>query len=291
MRGGLALLAAALCLTPAAASAQACDRACLTSFLDRYFDALARHDSSPLPLAAPFKATQNGVPIQLSGQLWRTAGAPSWRLDAIDPQTGQAAALAVLPLTGDKAAYMVRIKVVAMKITEIETILVHREDNPMFAAENWSTPPALFLQPPPAGEREGRSGLVKAADAYFNAIQTSGAAGYQPAPFTPQTNRFENGLQTTNVALGSSKPQTAEEQMASGIFKGGLVTNRRYLLADEERGVVLALVMFRGGPAMLPSRRGRSSMVAEMFKVTGGKIRQIQAVFTPLPVGAEPGWE
>lgn len=290
MRG--ALIALALSLAPlATAQAQGCDRACLTGMLDRYFEALARHDSSALPLAAAVKATQNGVPIVLSGQLWRTAGAPAWRLDAVDPSTGQAAALAVLPIAGDKASYMVRLKVEAGRIAEIETILVRREDNPVFAAERWTEVPPPFLQRSPPAERMGREALVKAADAYFDAIQSSGTAAYRPAPFTPETNRFENGLQTTNVSLGGGKPQTAEEQMASGIFKGGLVSNRRFPLVDEERGVVLALVMFRGGPTMAPSRRGRSSMVAELFKITGGRIQQIQAVFTPLPVGAEPGWD
>jgi hypothetical protein len=54
------------------------------------------------------------------------------------------------------------------------------------------------------------------------------------------------------------------------------VDNRRFYIADVERGVVLAAATFNIPPEY-PANKG--SVVMEVFKVQDGVIRQIQAFF------------
>src|ERR1700691_6619232 len=76
--------------------AKGCDRACLQGFVDSYLDAMAKHDPSKLPVAATVKFTENGKVLKLGEGFWKTAGASSYRLYALDPRHGDAAAQAVV---------------------------------------------------------------------------------------------------------------------------------------------------------------------------------------------------
>jgi len=61
--------------------------------------------------------------------------------------------------------------------------------------------------------------------------------------------------------------------------------DRRFPIVDLEHGTVLAVGTFR--------REGLDTstlLLAEMFKVTGGKLREIRAVILNLPNGAGTGW-
>ena len=138
----------------------------------------------------------------------------------------------------------------------------------------------------PAAGRNTRGQLLAAADAYFTAIQTEGTAQYRPAPFAEGMNRYENGVQTTNVPMDGQAPASAAEQLEKAIFKGFDVTDRRYPVVDVEDGTVLGIVVFRGGP---PPRK-TTLLLSEIFKVTGGQIRQIRAVMLDLPMNARTGW-
>lgn len=51
------------CFAATAAHAQiGCDRACLTVYIDTYFNALIANDARPVPLASNVKITHNGPP-------------------------------------------------------------------------------------------------------------------------------------------------------------------------------------------------------------------------------------
>jgi hypothetical protein len=63
---------------------------------------------------------------------------------------------------------------------------------------------------------------------------------------------------------------------------------RRYLLVDEERGVVLPFALFE-----IPSgfSGARTLHIAELFKVAGGDIMKIHAIMVNQPFGTPSGWE
>jgi hypothetical protein len=83
------------------------------------------------------------------------------------------------------------------------------------------------------------------------------------------------------------------------------VRNRRYLMVDEEKGLVFGLVVFDmlGKKEdfknfsiyldKLPSRffKPRSMFLAEIFKIVDGQILAIEALMVNAPSGATSGWQ
>jgi hypothetical protein len=67
--------------------------------------------------------------------------------------------------------------------------------------------------------------------------------------------------------------------MDEAWFKGWVVTDRRYPVLDEQPGIVLMQIS--------PSQ---ALLLGEMFKVSGGKIRQVQAVLVDVPHDGPTGW-
>jgi hypothetical protein len=278
-------------LSPLAASAQppACDSACLKGFVDGYIAALAQRDPTKLPVADGVKYTENGRVLDLGDGFWHTAGAPlHYRDYLLDPDTGQAAALTALKEYEGIAQMAVRLKIVNRKITEIETLVARVGDQRWFAPDNLEHMSDVFAQPVANAERPSRAQLVAAATAYFNAIQTEGTPQFVQAPFAPGMKRFENGLQTTNVTsnpLLERHTWSPDLQLERAQYKGTNVMDRRYPVVDVERGSVLAIATFRRDGADTSTL-----LLAEIFKVTGGKLREIRAVILNLPNGAGTGW-
>lgn len=282
---------AAVAAQPLAVSAQsaACDRACLRGFVDDYFAALAARDPARLPLAAPVKFTENGRVLELGEGFWKTAGQPlAYRDYILDPESGGAAALTALREYDGTAQMFVRLKVVERRITEIETIVARVGDQRWFAPQALTSLSDIFARPVPAAERHSRAELVAAADAYFTAVQTEGTPQFVQAPFDPALKRFENGQQTTNVTSNPVLERhtwTPILQLERAQYAGTIVTDRRYPVVDVENGIALAVATFRRD-----GEHTSTLLLAEIFKFTGGKLREIRAVILNLPNGAGTGW-
>jgi hypothetical protein len=294
LRGSLTVMVmATLALTSlsyeAAAQDGACDRACLKRFVDDYFMALSARDFARLPVAESVKYTENGRVLELGEGFWKTAGKPlPYRDYLLDAESGGAAALTAFEEHAGAAQMFLRLKVVARRIAEIETIVARVGDQRWFAPENLPNLSDIFARPVPATERHRRAELVAAADAYFTAIETEGTPQFAQAPFDPALKRFENGLQTTNVTespILERHTWTPALQLERASYAGTLVTDRRYPVVDTELGSVLAVATFR--------REGEHTstlLLAEIFKYTGGRLREIRAVILNLPNGAGTGW-
>jgi len=281
----IAITAAAL---PAAgASATGCDRACLQGFIDSYFDALAKHDPSRLPVAASVKFTENGRELKLGEGFWKTAGQSSYRLYALDPAAGDAGAQAVVAENGDVDTFFVRLKLKDKKITEVETLVCRKGQAGFFAPEKMTTAPAIYSEKVADVEQSARSQLIRDASAYFTAVQTEGTPDYKEAPLAPEANRFENGVQTTNVPMLGSPAMSASAQLDKGIFKGLLIDHRRFPVVDVEHGVVVGLVLMHANM----NGQKNTILISEMFKVVAAKIRQVQAVMVNVPDNSDTGWK
>ncbi|HXO44254.1 MAG TPA: hypothetical protein VN846_02185 [Candidatus Cybelea sp.] len=87
-----------------------CDRSCLKGMLDSYFAAMLKHDPSRLPLSPSLKATENGHPVELGQGIWKTAAGVTFRLDAIDPEGGEAGAESVINDGSGLALLLVRLR-------------------------------------------------------------------------------------------------------------------------------------------------------------------------------------
>jgi hypothetical protein len=145
----------------------------------------------------------------------------------------------------------------------------------------------LFASPVRPAERHSRAELIAAANAYFTAVETEGTPAFVQAPFAPGMNRIENGLQTTNVTNNPRSDRhrwSAAEQLERAAYAGTVVTERRFPLVDTEHGIAVGIAVFRfagDGPTLL---------LAELFKVTGGELREIRAVVRGIPKDTGAGW-
>jgi len=269
------------------AAGKSCDRACLQGFVDSYLDAMAKHDPSKLPVAESVKFTENGKALKLGEGFWKTAGASSYRLYALDPQSADAAAQAVVSENGVLDTFFVRLKLKAQKITEVETLVCRKGEAGFFAPEKMTTAPSIYSEPVPEAQQSVRSQLIDDASAYFTAVQTEGSKDYKSAPLAPKMNRFENGVQTTNVPVLGSPAMSGAEQLDKGIFKGLVIDHRRFPVVDSEHGVVVGLILMH---ANMNGQMG-GILISEMFKVAGGKIQQVQAVMVNVPNNSDTGWK
>jgi hypothetical protein len=267
--------------------AKGCDRACLQGFVDSYLDAMAKHDPSKLTVAATVKFTENGKVLKLGDGFWKTAGASSYRLYALDPRHGDAAAQAVVAENGQLDTFFVRLKLTGKKIAEAETLVCRKGEAGFFSPEKMTTAPAVYREALPESEQSVRAQLIDDASAYFTAIQTEGTNDYKSAPIASDMNRFENGEQTTNVPVMGNPAMSGAEQLDKGIFKGLVIDHRRFPVVDEERGVVVGLMMMH---ANMNGQMG-GILIAEMFKIAGNKIHQVQAVMVNVPNNSSPGWK
>jgi len=129
-------------------------------------------------------------------------------------------------------------------------------------------------------------------------------------PFDSGCNRIQNGVQTTNNPELSITPGWSwnplslgcQDQINTKFFSFiQAADSRRWLLVDEERQLVFGFVMVQApgnvtsidspghGKIELPaSVTGRYNIdVAELYKLRGGKIRQVEAIQTRLPYGTK----
>ncbi len=272
-----------------AQDARRCNTDCLRDHLDAYLGALANRDASALALSSDVRYTENGQAATLGQGLWQTAGELiAYRDYVLDAETGGAAALTALHEGSGITELFVRLAVVDREITEIETIVVRPGDERWFAPERLTGSSNLFATPVAPAERHSRAELVAAANAYFVAVQTEGTAEFEQAPFAPGMNRIENGQQTTNVKVDPPLDRhgwSATEQLERGAYKGTVITERRFPVVDTEHGTVLGIALFR-----FPGERAPTVLIAEVFKVVGGQLREIRAAVKSVPRDRGTGW-
>ena len=88
----------------------------------------------------------------------------------------------------------------------------------------------------------------------------------------------------------------ASTGLSGGAAADRRIRDRRYPVIDVERGLVVGLVFFdHPGPvrnAPVPPRFAapNSYFIWELFKVSGGAIRHIEAIMAMFPYGMRPGW-
>lgn len=275
-----------------------CDRDCLIGFIDRYLDALGKHDHRPLPLAPGAKYTENGQPAKFGEGLWKSAAGVKYRQYFADPAAGQAGFFGVLDEGGPLAIFALRLKVADQAIAEVETIVSRSSDHALFAPQALVAPKPIYEQILAPAERSTREQMIAAADSYFNGIEQHSGDN---VPFHPECNRTENGVRTTrNAAAGFGTNAKVGMKTFTYIPR---VRDRRYPIVDLERGLVLSFIMFdmpgntqtavvEGKAVELQEfqRRTRSLLLAELFKIEAGQIREIEAFMINRPLGAPTGW-
>jgi hypothetical protein len=222
----------------------------------------------------------------------------------------------------------VRIKVEKRRVTEIEAVIVRREQRGagggtqtmMLAALPYQNNPAdfaavdpIFTTNLPKGKRATADGLSSAVQSYYEALR---AADGSRAPLTQNCERRANGVRVTGV-VDAAAPDPAHPsfrplslgcaaQLSTGYFRE-IETIREVgiWVADTERGLVLSRALFdipndrktiaikEFGDVALPklSSGPYSILTAQLFRMDGDRIRRIEEQLRTVPYRMKSGWE
>jgi len=259
----------------AVAEGSFCSRDNLKSLSNKYFDAIAAHDPSMLPLASNVKFTENGKELKVGEGIWQTAGKALLTRHIVDTQKCGTHTQAVIeePNKEGKSRpilFGVRLQYENKKITEIETVLARETEFAMEMSPEGGANAVLNTKGQdwesiiPIGERSSRLALIAAADDYFEMFADDPIFG---TPFADVCHRWENGFQTTKGGEFQGTKYPPGRCTPKGL---GLIMKhppRRVPIVDLEAGVAVAYVHFANS---LPD--------FHMFKMRNGKVDLIQAV-------------
>jgi hypothetical protein len=299
-------LCGGLLIVGSATAAPNCDRGCLYQVLDRYLAALKAGDASKAGFAPQARTSENNVLLRPGDGLWGTISAlGDYDLRFADPQAGTVAFYGTVRETDTASPFAVRLTVRGGAITEAETIVARPQDAgvPFDTADLHPLP--VLNEIVPVAERSSRARMIAIANGYFETIQRND--GTLHTAFTDDCNRREDGFQTTNRkddTWGAITHLGCGQQFKLGWYKfDDRLRGRRFLVVDRERGLVMAAGFIdhegRIGDYKLADgriatskifRRPHTYCLLETFKIRGGKIQQVEAVFMTVPYNMPSPW-
>jgi hypothetical protein len=273
-----------------AQSAAPCDRACLGDVMTRYLDSLVAHDSKRAPLAERVRFTEDAVELPAGEGLWKTASKlRPFRTDFLDVREGIAAVHAVIEENDAPALFAARLSVENRRITEIETMVVrNQQEGVLFAPDALAAPSAAMSTPPPKAELMPRDAMIELALRYPEGLRV-GSFEESDVPFAPDAYRLENGVRMAGPGCTFQPPSC--ENMRSQQIPTLAEIRPRVVAVDEENGTVLLWMNFGAGSLPGPQGAGKSLVTFEAFKVHGGQVHAVEAVFEGMAAGAASGWD
>jgi hypothetical protein len=303
---------------PASAATPRCNSACLDHMVDRYLAALVAHNPKLVPIAPHAKFVENLERKRPGEGLWTTASAvpTTFKIYVPDPVSEQVGFIGVMQENGKPIELGLRLKIRHGEITEMEH-LIARNLRPT-SLGNLVRPREQFLEVVPPKERSPRAKMLRIATSYYTAIVTSNGSA---APFASDCVRHENGMQTTSRKTPGVTPLSGSGASQSGMAKLGAlgcaaqldthalsyitrIAPRRVWIADVVHGLVFGLSQFRQpmkrkyvnivgvpGVTRIPMNFKPFDLpAAHIFKVSGGKIHDIEAMGFTAPYDSPTGW-
>ncbi|HTR39762.1 MAG TPA: hypothetical protein VMH80_28000 [Bryobacteraceae bacterium] len=270
-----------------------CDRVCLDGLVKQVLQAMLAHDASRLPLATGVRYSENGQFIAIGDGLWGTAGkiempgAGEYAASYADPANGTAAYWGATNEHGTPGVLALRIKVSGGKISEIEAVDVREESvGPRGGTMTLMRPPLpVELKPASLGALDPvfleKAGPIPPAliTAYLDGLEQQSSKGVR---FSPGCKSRDNAVE---VKSGCALPMEGTTA----------VRDRRILVADAERGVVIAVAMIDNpgtGPAGAPASQLVPStyMVPQLIKIENGSIARVEGLVKWMPFGYTSAW-
>jgi hypothetical protein len=288
---GLLLVCVALASSSGAQPATVtCDRECLRGKVTQLLHALVKHDVSGLPVADTLRVTEDAVEMPLAkvGLVRTVTRLRGFRQDVIDERAGVAGAHVVVEETGAPVLLVVRVKVVADTLTEIELVATRsRGEGLIFNIDGLSAPSAMMNYAPRPEQLATRDVATKAALKYPEGLTAAKTFAAVNAPFAPNAYRFENGqvMAGPDCKFAPGCQNISTQSLA--IFERLGEAQTRVIAVDERMGIVW-LRMAWG----VRERGGDQLTVWEMFKVFDGQIHAVEAFMRILPIEKRSGgWQ
>src|SRR4029078_9414631 len=158
--------------------------------------AFVKHDVSGLPVADTVRVTEDAVekPLAKVGLVGTVTRLRGFHQDIIDERAGVAGAHVIVEETGAPVLLVVRLKVVADKLTEVELVATRsRAEGLIFNIDGLSAPSEGMNYTPRPEQLSTRDEAIKAAMHYPTGLNAAKTFADVNAPFTPNAYRYENG--------------------------------------------------------------------------------------------------
>jgi len=287
---GLLLIFCARGAAAAAQPAPACDRECLRGKLTQLLYALVKHDVSGLPVAATLRVTEDAVekPLAKVGLVGTVTRLRGFRQDIIDERAGVAGADVVVEENGAPVLLVVRLKVVADRLTEIELVATRSSaEGLIFNIDGLGSASEVMNYAPRPEQLSTRDDAIKAAMHYPAGLNAAKTFADVNAPFAANAYRYENGqiMAGPDCKFAPGCQNILTQSLAIFNRLGDVQT--RIIAVDERMGIVW-LRMAWG----VRERGGDQLTVWETFKVYDGKIHAVEAFMRILPIEKRNGgWE
>jgi hypothetical protein len=267
-----------------------CDRECLRGKVTQLLYAFLKHDVSKLPVANTLRVTEDAVEkplarVSLVNTVTRLRG---FRQDIIDERGGVAGAHVVVEESGAPVLLVVRLKVVADKLTEIELVATRsKTEGLIFNIDGLSAPSEVMNYTPRPEQLSTRDEAVKAALHYPEGLNAAKTFADVNAPFAANAYRYENGqvMAGPDCKFAPGCQNISTQSLAIFNRLGNVQT--RVVAVDERMGIVW-LRMAWG----VRESGGDQLTVWEAFKVYDGKIHAVEAFMRILPFEKRNGgWQ
>jgi hypothetical protein len=270
--------------------AATCDRECLRGKVTQLLYAFLKHDVTGLPVADTLRVTEDTVakPLAKVGLVNTITRLRGFRQDIIDESAGVAGADVVVEESGAPVLLVVRLKVAADKLTEIELVATRSSaEGLIFNIDGLSAPSEVMNYAPRPEQLSTRDEAIKAALHYPAGLNASKTFADVNAPFAADAYRYENGqvMAGPNCKFAPGCQNISTQSLAIFNRLGDVQT--RVVAVDERMGIVW-LRMAWG----VRERGGDQLTVWETFKVYDAKIHAVEAFMRILPLEKRNGgWE
>ena len=286
-----------------------CDRACLIMTTNIYLAGLVAHDPSIVKFSPDVKFVENTVPMKPGDGLWKTASAipTTFKIYVPDIVAQQIGFLGIMQENNRPIEFALRLKIVNGQIVEAEHLIARNLGATTLV--NLVVPRPALLATVPSDQRVPREQMLTIGASYYEALVTADA---NDAPFADDCVRRENGMQTTSnpppaaPGRGTIGAMGCAAQLHTHTFDYiKRIEPRRVWIADPETGLVFGLSQFRhpmeekslkivGVPGVdsVPMNFNPFDLpAAHIFKVSGGKMHEIEAMGFTMPYNSKTGWE
>lgn len=263
-----------------------CDRECLAGFVSQYVDAMIAHKPESLPVAANVKFTEDCKELKLGEGLWKNISRlTNYRRDILDVREGVAVSFLVVEENASPVLFVMRLKIVDKKITEVETTAVrNQKEGMLFKVQNLQTASKTMITPVDKAQMNSREDMIKMALTYPAGLKV-GSFVKVDSPMAPDAYRYENG--ELMAGPGCKFFQGCDNMKKQMIPTLAQITHR-VIAVDEDLGIVAVRMNFGSGSTF---DGGGVLDVWHSFKIYGGQIHAAEAYCEIVPTGMKSGWE